>query len=238
MNYLSPLKEIMSMHCSANIGQRGTWPSSSAFPGRARRPFRPTPAAADRRRRAWLGRGRGLQLRRRLLCQGDPPVAGGRARDLWDDAPVWDGPGKRRSQQDEAAARPGDGSLTENTRAGYPLTHIPNARRHEWAGTRRTSCSYLRRLRGPPSRGEAHPRTGQVPLPHRVHRQGGGDRAGHGKGASGDLQHLLRRAFHGPAAGRLRKAPAGEKISRHGAKCPLARQHGAEAEVPTASARA
>ena len=53
-------------------------------------------AVADRRRRARLGRQRRLQHRGRLLREGDPPLAGGRARDLPDDAHVRDDPRERR----------------------------------------------------------------------------------------------------------------------------------------------
>ncbi len=53
-------------------------------------------ALADRRRRARLGRRRRLQLRGRLLREGDPALRRGRARDLQDDARVRDDPRERR----------------------------------------------------------------------------------------------------------------------------------------------
>ena len=60
-------------------------------------------ARADRRRRAWLGRQRRLQHRGRLLREGDPPVAGCRARDLSHDAHVRDDPRERRGRRDRAS---------------------------------------------------------------------------------------------------------------------------------------
>ena len=51
---------------------------------------------ADRRRRAWLVRHRGLQLRGRLLRQDDPPVGRGRAGDLRDHQALRHGARERR----------------------------------------------------------------------------------------------------------------------------------------------
>ncbi len=56
-------------------------------------------AVADRRRRARLGRRRRLQLRGRLLREGDQPLRGGRARDLQDDAHLRDDPRERRPRR-------------------------------------------------------------------------------------------------------------------------------------------
>ncbi len=46
MNYLMPLRNVLSMHCSANVGARpATWRSSSASRAPARRPSPPTRTA-------------------------------------------------------------------------------------------------------------------------------------------------------------------------------------------------
>ena len=61
-------------------------------------------AQADRRRRAWLGRERHLQLRRRLLRQGDQPVAGSRTRNLGRLQPLRVGAGKRHRRRSTATS--------------------------------------------------------------------------------------------------------------------------------------
>jgi ATP-dependent phosphoenolpyruvate carboxykinase len=45
LNYLLPVKGVMPMHCSANIGPDGDMPCSSACRAPARPRCRPTPAA-------------------------------------------------------------------------------------------------------------------------------------------------------------------------------------------------
>ena len=64
-------------------------------------------AHPDRRRRARLGRQRGVQLRRRLLRQGDPPGGRERAGDLRHHAAFRHHPRERRVRPREPAARPG-----------------------------------------------------------------------------------------------------------------------------------
>ena len=96
---------------------------------------------ADRRRRAWLVGHGGLQLRRRLLRQDDPPV--GRE------------PSRRSTRPPSASARcsrtwswtrrPASSTSTsaayaENSRGAYPIDFIPELfGRRTWARCRRTS---------------------------------------------------------------------------------------------------
>ena len=96
MNYLLPERGVFPMHCSANT-RRGSGDVAlflRAFGHRQDHAFRRSRAPVDRRRRAWLERPRGLQFRRRLLCQVHPAVAGAGAADL-ERHPFRHGAGKR-----------------------------------------------------------------------------------------------------------------------------------------------
>ena len=82
-------------------------------------------AQADRRRRARLGRRRRLQLRGRLLREGDPPLGRGRARDLQDDADVRDDPRERRHGR---ARRRSTSTTTRRPRTPAPRTSSSRSR--------------------------------------------------------------------------------------------------------------
>ena len=84
-----------------------------------------------------------------------------------------------------------DARLTENTRAAYPIEYIPNAKIPCVAGHPRNlillTCDARRAAAGE----QAHDGPGDVPLPQRLHGQGGRHRDG-GEGAAGDLLRMLR----------------------------------------------
>ena len=89
-------------------------------------------AEPHRRRRAWLGTRRALQLRGRLLREDDPPLADVRARHLRHHAPLRDDPRERRSRRGDSRARPRLRSATPRTRAAptrwsSSATRIPPA---------------------------------------------------------------------------------------------------------------
>jgi len=92
-----------------------------------------------------------------------------------------------------------DAGLTENTRAAYPLSHIPNALRKSMAGHPRNvvtlspdafgvSASYI----------EAHSSASHVPFHLPLHGQGGWNRSRHQR-APGDLLGLFWSAVYGAA---------------------------------------
>jgi phosphoenolpyruvate carboxykinase (ATP) len=129
LNYVLPLRNVMPMHCSANVGTHG---DVALFLRSVRHREddaleRPR-AAADWRRRARLERQRRVQFRRRLLRQDHPPVGRSRAADLRDDPTLrhrcWRNvvvdPETRQLDLD-------DDRLTENTRAAYPISFVDNA---------------------------------------------------------------------------------------------------------------
>ncbi len=87
MNYLLPLRNVLSMHCSANVGPRRRRRALLRAVGHGQDDaVERSGAQPDRRRRARLERGRRLQHRGRLLRQDDPAVGRSRAADLRDDA--------------------------------------------------------------------------------------------------------------------------------------------------------
>ena len=128
LNYLLPLQGVLSMHCSANVGNDGDvrnflW----AFGHRQNHTFRRPQAPPDWRRRARLERQRSVQLRRWLLCQGDPPFR------LLPSRKFMPAPGSFGTILENVTFDPvsrrmdlNDDTVTENTRAAYPLDYIAN----------------------------------------------------------------------------------------------------------------
>ena len=117
-----------------------------------------------------------------------------------------------------------DDSLTENTRACYPIDFIPNA---DPTGLgphpdeRRDADR--RRFRGHAADRQVDRRAGDVPFPLRLHRTGRRHREGARQRARGDVFDLLRGALHAaPPGGLCRAAGRADQAAR---LAMLARQH-------------
>ncbi len=154
--------------------------------------------AADRRRRARLGSARRLQLRGRLLCQGDPAVGRARARDFRGLDPVRRDPRERGRRP---AERRGRSRRRQPDREHAGLVSAALHPERERDRDRRPSAPHRhadrRCVRRAAADQQALARAGDVSLPVGLH--GAGRRHGGGRqGAAGDLLGLFRRAV--PAA--------------------------------------
>ena len=224
MNYLLPLRDVLSMHCSANVGTDGDVALFFGLSGTGKTTLSSDP---DRNligddEHGWSDDGvfnieGGCYAKMiRLSEEAEPQIYATTKRF---------GTVLENVKMDAAtrALDLDDDSLTENTRGAYPLEFIDNWVPSGQAGHPRNIVMLTADAFGvlpPIARLVAGRR--DVPLPVRLYRQG----RRHGEGrhrAEGDVQHLLRRAVHGAAPDGVREVPRRE--DRAARRQRLAGQH-------------
>ena len=195
LNYLLPRKGVLSMHCSANVGQEGDTALFFGLSGTGK-----TTLSSDPVRRllgddehGWSDRGvfnfeGGCYAKViKLSPEAEPQIYATTRRfgTLLENVVM---------DPETRVLDLNDGSLTENTRG---VLSAALHRQRDPHGAGRTSTQHRhadgRRVRRAAAHCPAHARTGDVPLPFRIH--GASGRYGEGRNrAESNIQHLLRSA--------------------------------------------
>ncbi len=217
LNYLLPQQGVLSMHCSANIGQGGDTALFFGLSGTGK-----TTLSADPDRRligddehGWSDRRR-LQHRGRLLREDDQALGRRPSRRSASAIRFGTRAGERgRSIRRRGRSNFDDGSLTENTRGAYPIEFIPNA---ELAGVGGHPAEHHLpdgdAFGVLPPIARLSPDRRDVPLPVRVHGEGRRHRDGRDR-TERHVQHLLRRAVPAAAIPTSTRSMLGERIAQY-----------------------
>jgi hypothetical protein len=166
-------------------------------------------AQVGRRRRARLDRRRGLQHRGRLLCQVHQAEPGERAADLGRD------PFRKRARERRPRAGAGGRLQRRLAHREYALRLPGGAHRrggHPGPGgpPEQHLLLDMRRARRAAAHLAPHAGAGDVPLPERLHREGGGHRGRRHRAAT-HVQHVLRGPVPAAAPQGLRRAARREE---------------------------
>ncbi len=208
LNYLLPLRGVLSMHCSANIGPEGDTALFFGLSGTGKTTLSSDPdrGLIGDDEHGWSDHGvfnfeGGCYAKTiRLSAEAEPEIYATTRRFGTVLENVVIDPITRTLDLDSDR-------FTENTRAAYPIAFISNAvpsgqggapseRRHAHGGRVRSAASDRAAVAG----------CRDVPLPVGLHRQGCGHRERHHR-AEGNLQYLFRCAVPAAGAEPLRGTP-------------------------------
>jgi phosphoenolpyruvate carboxykinase (ATP) len=224
LNYLLPLRDVLSMHCSANMGPAGDTALFFGLSGTGKTTLSSDP---DRQligddEHGWSDRGvfnfeGGCYAKTiRLSAEAEPQIYATTRRFGTVLENVVMDPATRLLNLDDA-------SLTENTRAAYPIEFIDNAVPSGTGGHPKNIVMLTADAYGVLAADRASVAGRRdVSLPLGLHRQGGGHREGRDR-TERDLQHLFRRAVPAAQSERLRKAA--RRADRQVRLARVAREH-------------
>ena len=223
LNYLLPVKGIMPMHCSANIGPNGDTAVFFGLSGTGK-----TTLSADASRtligddeHGWSDtavfnfEGGCYAKMINLSAEAEPEIFATSKRFGTVLENVVMDPGTRELDFN-------DSSLAENSRGSYPIDFIPNASKDNLGPVPQNVIFLTADAYGvlPPISRLSPDQAMYLPLRLYRARRGHGDRRDR---ADGDLLDLLRRAVHAAPAQRLRQSAQG--ADRQGRREMLAGQH-------------
>ena len=219
MNYFLPFEDVLPMHCSANVGATGDAALFFGLSGTGKTTLSADPARTliGDDEHGWSPNGifnfeGGCYAKViRLSAQAEPEIYETTRRFGTILENVGIDMATRRLDLEDA-------TLTENTRAAYPISHIPNASRTDGRPSPQRHLPDRRRVRRPAADVQADARAGHVPLPLGIHRQGGGHRSAE----STSRQATFSACFGAPFMAQHPRVYAemlGQKIARHGVTC-------------------